>query len=562
MERMNRSQSHSIDFGHGVVSRRALIKWATALGLSAPALTRAQMLVAAQANGEDTGLLVAPEVSPKRGGTLRTAFGVTTTSYDIHQGGNLYVLTQLYDGLIRFNPLDGLQTIIPSLATGWETSEDGLSYTFPLRSGVAFHDGGELTADDVVATFMRIIDPPEGMVSVMRSLFRSVESVEALDSLTVRFNFSVPQADFLTVMAAPFSVVYPKRVLDENNQDLRAVVAPGTGPFIFEEYQEGERWILSRNPNYWNPELPYVDRMEMLNVPAWSDRGTAILTDQADLSWNVSVETFEAAESRDDVAGKKVPSTGAYTVIINTTREELSDPKVRRAMYLALNRRALREVFRTQETIAVSRWVSPASPFAMPAEEILQIPGYRDDKEADIEEAKSLLAEAGFADGISGLELLSASVAPHAEIMAPAVQDMLKSTLNIDTTIRVVERSLLVEEESKGNFDLVLDTPTIAVSDISSIGNLYFKTGGSQNFGKFSSPEFDALLEAADQELDPEKRTAIIRDVEDALDQAVPWLLIGWTFHLPMWRTALKGLGMDLRTQSIWGRLDLAWLDK
>jgi len=538
------------------------MKWAAALGLSAPALAKAQKLVAAQANGGDTGILVAPEANPKRGGTLRTAFGVTTTSYDIHQGGNLYVLTQLYDGLIRFNPLDGLQTIIPSLATGWEASEDGLSFTFPLRSGVVFHDGGELTADDVVATFTRIIDPPEGMVSVMRSLFRSVESVEALDPLTVRFNFSAPQADFLTVMAAPFSVVYPKRVIDENNQDLRAVISPGTGPFMFDEYQEGERWILSRNPNYWNPELPYVDRMEMLNVPAWSDRGTAILTDQADLSWNVSVETFDAAESRDDVAGKKVPSTGAYTVILNTTREELSDARVRRAMYLALNRQALREVFRNQETIAVSRWVSPASPFAMPAEEILQIPGYRDDKDADIEEAKSLLADAGFADGIGGLELLSASVAPHAEIMAPAVQDMLKSTLNIDTTIRVVERSLLVEEQSKGNFDLVLDTPTIAVSDISSIGNLYFKTGGSQNFGKFSSPEFDSLLEAADQELDPEKRRAIIRDVEDALDQAVPWLLIGWTFHLPMWRTALKGLGMDLRTQSIWGRLDLAWLDK
>ncbi|MCA9860438.1 MAG: hypothetical protein KC438_11985, partial [Thermomicrobiales bacterium] len=168
----------------------------------------------------------------------------------------------------------------------------------------------------------------------------------------------------------------------------------------------------------------------------------------------------------------------------------------------------------------------------------------------------------GFADGISGLELLSASVAPHAEIMAPAIQDMLKSTLNVDAQIRVMERSLLLDELSNGNFDLVLDTPTIAISDFSSIGNLYFKTGGSQNFGQFSSPDFDELLHAADLELDPERRTQILRDAEDVLDQEIPWLLVGWTLHLHFWQAALKGLAMDLRTQSVWGRLDTGWLDR
>lgn len=556
--------------GSGTLSRRELTKRAAALGVAVPALawldlasvTPAMAQEDALAAAAETGMLIAPEPNPKRGGVLRTAFGVTTTSYDIYQGGNVAVLTHMYDGLVRFNPLDGLQTIIPSLATGWEISDDGLTYTFTLREGVTFHDGEPFTADDVVATFSRAINPPEGIISVMQAFYRSVESVEAVDPLTVQFNLSQPQADLLTALAAPFSVIYSKATLDANDQDVRSVVPPGTGPFIFEEYNEAERWSFVRNENYWNPELPYMDGLELLHVAAWSDRGTAVLTDQAGFSWNVSVETFAEGERRDNIGAKQVPSIGVYTVYINSTREPFSDPRVRRAMHLALNRQALIGAFRTQESIALTRWISHASPFAMAPEEIAQLPGYRAEKDEDIATAQALMAEAGYADGISGVELLAASVAPHAEILAPAIQDLLRSSININADIRVTERALLFEEEAAGNFDLILDTPTISISDFSAIANLYFKTDASQNFGGYSNAEFDELAEAADLELDPEKRTEIFRQIEDVLDEDPPWLLIGWTFHLPMWQSYFKGHGMEQRTQSVWGRLDTGWLDQ
>lgn len=556
--------------GSGTLSRRELTKRAAALGVAVPALawldlasvTPAMAQEDALAAAAETGMLIAPEPNPKRGGVLRTAFGVTTTSYDIYQGGNVAVLTHMYDGLVRFNPLDGLQTIIPSLATGWEISDDGLTYTFTLREGVTFHDGEPFTADDVVATFSRAINPPEGIISVMQAFYRSVESVEAVDPLTVQFNLSQPQADLLTALAAPFSVIYSKATLDANDQDVRSVVPPGTGPFVFEEYNEAERWSFVRNENYWNPELPYMDGLELLHVAAWSDRGTAVLTDQAGFSWNVSVETFAEGERRDNIGAKQVPSIGVYTVYINSTREPFSDPRVRRAMHLALNRQALIGAFRTQESIALTRWISHASPFAMAPEEIAQLPGYRAEKDEDIATAQALMAEAGYADGISGVELLAASVAPHAEILAPAIQDLLRSSININADIRVTERALLFEEEAAGNFDLILDTPTISISDFSAIANLYFKTDASQNFGGYSNAEFDELAEAADLELDPEKRTEIFRQIEDVLDEDPPWLLIGWTFHLPMWQSYFKGHGMEQRTQSVWGRLDTGWLDQ
>jgi ABC-type transport system substrate-binding protein len=570
MVRDDSAKPRSSDGGNGGLSRRELAKRAGVLGISVPALAWMDLATVRAAAAQDdalaaaaeTGMLIAPEPDPQRGGVLRTAFGVTTTSYDIYQGGNIAVLTHMYDGLVRFNPLDGLQTIIPSLATSWEVSEDGLTYTFTLREGVTFHDDEPFTADDVVATFSRAIDPPEGIVSVMQSFYRSVESVEAVDPMTVQFNLSEPQADLLSALAAPFSVIYSKAVLDANDQDVRGVIAPGTGPFVYEEYNEAERWVYSRNENYWNPELPYLDGLELLHVAAWSDRGTAVLTDQAGFSWNVSVETHAEGERREEIGAKQVPSVGCYMVYINATREPFNDPRVRRAMHLALNRQAMIQAFRTQESIALTRWVSHASPFAMAPEEIALLPGYRPEKEEDIAAAQALMAEAGLADGISGVELLAASVAPHAEILAPALQDLLRSSLNINADIRVTERALLFEEEAAGNFDLVLDTPTISISDFSAIGNLYFRTDASQNFGGYSNPEFDELLSAADLELDEARRTEIFRQIEDVLDEDPPWLLVGWTFHLPMWQSYFKGHNMEARTQSVWGRLDTGWIEQ
>jgi peptide/nickel transport system substrate-binding protein len=109
---------------------------------------------------------------------------------------------------------------------------------------------------------------------------------------------------------------------------------------------------------------------------------------------------------------------------------------------------------------------------------------------------------------------------------------------------------------------MVLDTPTTPISDFSALGTLYFNTGGSQNFGKYSNADFDAMLASVSQELDKEKQRATLRKIEDLLDQDPPWLLIGWTFHLPLWQSYVKGIAMEKRTQSIWGRLDTAWLDK
>jgi peptide/nickel transport system substrate-binding protein len=534
---------------------------APAAAPAAPAQEEAPA-AAAEAPGTAEGGLLRPSGTPKRGGTLRVAVGVTTSNYDIQQGGAAHVLCQVYNNLVRLNLTDGLRSVVPDLAESWEISEDGLTYTFALREGVTFHDGEPLSADDVVATFNRILSPPEGVVIPIAADMSMVSAVEKVDDLTVRFNLASPRTYFLDLLSGTGMVIFSQKTLDENNGDLREVqVAPGTGAFRYVEYKSNEKWTFERNPDYWDSELPYIDTLEFLHVPAWSDRGTAVLTDQADLSWNVSFETWTEGQSRSDIVQvQKLANFGAYWVLINTTKEPFGDPRVRRAIHLAVSRQNLAAAFATQEQINLTRWIPYGDPYATAPEEIAQLPGYREDKTADIEAAKALMAEAGFADGIQGVELLAAT-GPQAELIAPAFQDMLARALNIQTEIRTIERAQLVEEEKNGNFTLVVDTYGHGLSDISPRANLWWRTGGSQNWTGYSNPEFDALLDQIDVELDQATRQDLINQALDVLDQDPPAFLVGYTYHLPMWRTPVKGLMLADRAFSEWGRIETAWLD-
>ncbi len=503
-----------------------------------------------------------PEPNPKRGGEARFAVGVTTAHFDIHQGAATHVLCHMYSNLVRWNLGDGLRTIVPDLAEKWEIASDGKSYAFKLRSGVKFSDGAPFTADDVVASFTHIMAPPAGITSPNKALYAAVEGVEKTDDNTIRFQLREPRAYFLKLLADPSTVVYSKKALEANQGDLKKVIAPGTGPFVLKEHKQAEKWVFERNPGYWDPNLPLLDRMTWLHVPAWTDRGTAVLTGQADMSWNVSRETWDEGKKRADQLGvSELRNFGAYAVLFNVRKKPFDDPRVRRAIHLAVSRADLIKAFQTQEAIARTRWIPHGDPFATTPEAIAQLPGFRDDKKEDVQAARKLLAEAGLADGFKGVDFLSASVAPHAEIMAPAFQEQLKRTLNIEAKIRVQERAVLSQEQQDGKYDIVLDTPGHLLSDISPLGATYWKTGGSRNFGGYSNKQFDDLLQRYDASLDEGKRRELAGQMQELLDQDPPWYLIGFTFHLPMWRKPFKGLALDSRAFAQWGQVTTAWMD-
>ena len=531
---------------------------------AAPLVERIEVVATPKAQGF---LTRAPEPFPQRGGTMRTAFGVTMQHFDAHQGAGTHVLGHLYDGMFMKTIPDGLRTVTPLLATDWDISGDGLTYTFTIREGVQFHDGTPLTVDDVVVSFRRMAMPPQGVVSTLRDFYNVVETIEAVDDNTVQFTLSEPRTWLLEVMTNTNHIVYSAKTLEENNNDLRQLeVAPGTGPFMFVSHTPAEKWVFEANPNYWNPEVPYLDRLEMLHVPAWTDRGTAVLTHQADFSWNVSMETHQEGLRRSDIVQtRRIPGFGAYNVNFNNQRKPLDDPRVRKAIRLGVSKQALIVAFGTQEPMTLTGWMSYASEGATSPEDLATMPGYREDKAEDIATAKQLLADAGYpnAEGIPKLDIVVASVAPHSEILAPAFQDQLLQSLGIETNIRVTERALLAQNAISGEYDIQVTTAfNSPTQDPTPMWMQYLSCDGSQNQVHYCNPEFDMMVQTLNQAQDPIERAQLFEQAKTFLDEENPLFVIGFTSHLPMWRNNVKGMSMEQRTHTCWCRLDSVWLDQ
>src|SRR5271170_5995372 len=178
--------------------------------------------------------LAALEPNPKSGGVLRFGITMRPPHFDVHQSGTINSLASQavqFDNLVRRDPRDSGKTIIPDLAHSWEIAKDGKTYTFHLRQGLQFHDGAELTAEDVKATFDRIAKPPQG-ISIPRSiLFKAVSEINAKDPYTIEFKLAEPRPKtfIMLAIASGWNVIVSKKTLEDNNYNLRRLSTyPGT----------------------------------------------------------------------------------------------------------------------------------------------------------------------------------------------------------------------------------------------------------------------------------------------------------------------------------------------
>ncbi|MDP2954059.1 MAG: ABC transporter substrate-binding protein, partial [Chloroflexota bacterium] len=354
-----------------------------------------------------------------------------------------------------------------------------------------------------------------------------------------------------------------KEQLAQNNYDLRKVIPVGTGPFRYKEHKEAEYWLFEANRDYWDKELPYVDAVRNIHVASWTDRGTAVLTGQADLSWNVSRDTFEEGAKRSNMKTALLANFGSYMVVWNDEKPPFNDVRVRRALFLAINRHDEKKMYR-EEYFNVSRWQSPAGEGATPYEELIKLPGYRQDNSADIVEAKRLLAEAGYPEGkgLRTLDFLCPSVVGLSQVYCPFYADQLKRNLGINVNMRVVERAM-VSEELKKDFDIAQGTIYHSpIRNHTPQWMIVYYSGGSQNFERYKNPEFDAIVDQLNGEMDTAKRALLFRKAEEILDANPPLYVSGFTSHMAMWASYVKGMALETRVQTEWGRTDTAWLDK
>ena len=513
--------------------------------------------------------LKAPEANPKSGGVLRYGITMRPPHFDIHQSGtinNLGSQGAMFDNLIRRDPRDSGRTIIPDLAHGWEIAKDGKTYTFFLRKGVQFHDGAELTADDVKATFDRIAKPPQG-ISIPRSiLFKTVSEINARDKYTVEFKLSEarPTAFIMSAIASGWNVIVRKKTLEDNNYNLRKVeIYPGTGPFRSVRRVENEIWVMEKNPNYWNKPLPYLDGIEFYHaLPFSTELGSAILSGRVDYIRITDPVTARKAKATPGLSTTAFNQSVIQGTWINSKRKPFDDPRMRRALHLAFDRPALIDVVKDVTPMRVGGFIYPFSEFAAPPEELSKRVGYQTDTGAALKEARALMAAAGHADGLKGLDFLVRDVASF-KLWAQAIQAMLQEGLDVQCNLRTVVESVWFDDTASGHFDLAIGAIVSTLLDPSDYFNAWYRTGGPQNYSFWDNPKFNALVDQIDREVDPAKRLALVRQTEAIMEEDPPVLPVAWEKINDVWYDYVKGHNpYDYFGIYDVVREDTFWLDK
>jgi peptide/nickel transport system substrate-binding protein len=512
--------------------------------------------------------LAAAEANPKRGGTLRVGISMRPPHFDVHQSGTINSLGSqacMFDNLIRRDPRDGGQTIIPDLAHSWEIAKDGKTYTFHLRQGAQFHDGAELTSDDIKATFDRIRKPPQG-ISIPRSvLFRAVDEIAAPDKYTVQFKLAEPRpVNFImSAIASGWNVIVRKKTLEDNNYNLRKVeIYPGTGPFKSVKRVENESWLMEKNPNYWNKGLPYVDNVQFFHaLPFSTELGSAILSGRVDYIRITDPVTARKAKETPGLTTTAYNQSVIQGCWANSKKKPFDDPRVRRAMHLAFDRQVLVDVVKDVAPMQVGGFIYPFSEFATPKDKLKSRLGYQDDSAAALKEAQALLAAACHKDGIKGLDFLVRDVATF-KLWAQAIQAMLQE-IGIEANLRTVVESVWFDDAVSGHFDLAVGAIVSTLLDPSDYFNAWYRTGGPQNYGFWNNEKFNALVDQIDRETDNAKRIALAHQAEDIMEQDPQVLPICWEKINDVWNNYVKGHD-PAHYFGVYDvvRLDTLWLDK
>ncbi len=277
--------------------------------------------------------------TPTYGGTLKISHSTRIATLNVMQlsGPAEYpCVDMLYSGLTRIEP--GRNSAGPDLATSWEANEDATQFTYNLRQGVTFHDGTPFTSADVVATFEAILDADFG--SPARSVLDVIETVEAVDDHTVRFNLNAPYADLPISTAHANARIVSAAALSGDLADLETK-PNGTGPFKLESYDSARITRLVRNDSYYKEGQPYLDAVEMHLFPDLAAETANYLSGNVDVMLNVQQADFARIAAAEGSNALRVPAGRYVNVVMRQDQPPFDDVRLRKALALSVDRQLL-----------------------------------------------------------------------------------------------------------------------------------------------------------------------------------------------------------------------------
>ena len=384
----------------------------------------------------------------------------------------------------------------PWLAESWENPDD-LTWVFTIRPDVAFSDGTVLTADDARASLQRLID----VESPLAPLLAAVESIEATDDSTLTISTSTPLGTLLTTLSQ--ILIGQAAAIDDASYWAKPI---GTGPFVIDEFVADTRFVLSKNPEYWGPETA-LDSITYLGMPEEAARISALSTGEVDLIEGVTPDSIPEVESLDGVTFESVPSYAIQYIWFNSSREPYTDPRVRQALWHALDlEQIISDLYGDQATVA-------QAPVPQAVFGAAKLEPYTYDPEL----AKELLAEAGYPDGFSTSVQFSSSTG-----VPPFIQTVISYWAEIGVNVEPLpkEHGIWLEDLLALNWDMNVQQPSVTTGDADyHLGRLYV---GSANRLGYANPEYDALVAKARESVDQAERIALYAEASQILWEDAP----------------------------------------
>ena len=443
-------------------------------------------------------------------------------------GGNM--ILHAFEGLLT---LDENGQLKEGQAESWETSEDGLTWTFHLRDGLKWSDGTDLTAKDFVYSWQRVCDPnvaapyAETVLGMVKGYDEAVAGditkldVQAPDEKTVVVNLANPCSYFGELAA--FATLNPvQQATVEANGDAWATSADtyiSNGPFMMTEWVPGSHITFSKNPNYWNAEAIKLDKLEFELIEDPNAAYSAYTSGEVDMIKDVPTEEIPSLQGNDDFHVE--PIIGTYYISLNLQKEYFQDARVRKALSLAIDRNyvantLMQGTYSPASSIVGPGWLdTDGSSFAENANGGTPYID-NDNFDANLEEAKKLLEEAGYpnGEGFPQIEYTTNDAGYH-KVVAEYLQQAW-AAIGIDLKVNIVEWASFTPMRRNGEFDVARNGWVGDYTDPSNILELFCTTNGN-NDGKYTNADFDAAIEDSRATTDAATRSADLHKAEDTL---------------------------------------------
>ena len=508
-------------------------------------LSRRQIL---KAGGLTLGALAvgrsAAAQTPKPGGTLISAQAPEATGLDPQLVPALSRSRRsplMYSQLVRF---DETMTPRPELAESWETSKDGLAWTFKLREGVKFHDGQEMTSADVKFTFDRLFEKSPG-----KSDFIAVDKVEPAGKYGVKFTTKEPFAGMLAALGGFWGFIISEAGIKKHGDLNKAAL--GTGPFMLADWKVEQQLVLKKHPGYFKKGQPYVDELIVRTIPDEANIVAALRTGQIQHAFIEDNKNFNLLKDEKSLTGYRSSRLGYDYLNITATRGPLKDVRVRQAISWAVDRSQVLRVAAAGFGRLTAPATAPMRQWQLPEEAWMKY--YK----PDVEKAKKLMAEAGQSGGFT-VKCMVIPTFPTMVSGAPVIANQLKR-IGITMEIENVEYAIWIKRWLAHDFDMTMNTtPGYADPDTAFFRALHSTKG--QNWNSWSVPELDALLEDGRRTMDQKKRREIYDRVQIMILENVPHLWLFSADTIDFTQSSVKGFRQH-PTTLLYG-FEGVWLDK